>query len=345
MSGIEHKMENDMKKGTAIIVIVLIIVLGVILGVFIYDRTNIRSFVETRRNEKLANDVIATVAGRNVSETEAIIYLAAMRSRIEAIYGEEVWSYKVDDEGTEYSELMKDSVLDKIIYIKLVCANAEEYGVELTADDKINIEEYVNDFFAGISEDTARKYDLTEDIVTKIYEENVLATKVYDRITLNYDVDANEENCRQARFIITKIDKYTTDADGNRVFYSEEDLDKIRNNANGVYQSMKGGNVYQAALGSGSLEEPRVTCGLSDLPVEVGESAFALTDGEMSEILEAEDAYYIFYCEEYNDSSATEAAIQNKITNERKAYFNTLYALWSESANIEIDEEKWDRIN
>lgn len=323
---------------------ILIVILGVFLGIFIYKKTNIREFVENRRNEHLANDIVATVADRSITEAEARVYLAAMKSRIESIYGEEVWNYKVDDEGTAYSELMKNSVLDKMIYIKLVCANAEEYGVELTADDRLDVEKYVTDFFAGISEDTAEEYDLTRDMVTKIYEENVLAAKVYDKITLNYNVEANSENCRQARFVIAKIDKFTVDTEGNRVYYSEDELAELRNRLNGVYSAMKNGDAYQAALSSGSLEEPRVTCGKEYFPAEAAEAAFALTDGGLSDIIETDESFYIIYCEEDNDASATEEAIQTKIYTERKEYFNSLYTLWRDSASIELDEEKWDKI-
>lgn len=333
-----------MKKSVRIITVVLIILLGVCLGIFIYKKTNIREYVENKRNEHLSNDVVATVADRSITEAEARVYLAAMQSRIESIYGEEVWDYKVDDEGTEYSELMRSSVLDKIIYIKLVCANAEEYGVELTADDRLDVEAYVTDFFAGISEDTAKEYDLTKEMVTKIYEENVLAAKVYDKITLNYTVEANSENCRQARFVIAKINKFSVDTEGNRVYYSEDELAELKNRVNGVYASMKNGDVYQTALSAGSLEEPRVTCGTDYFPTEAAEAAFALADGELSGIIETDESFYIIYCEEDNDVSATEEAIQTKIDTERKAYFNTLYTLWRDSASIEIDEEKWDKI-
>ncbi len=334
-----------MKKNFAAIIIALIAVLGVFLGIFIYDKTNIRQYVENRRNKKLENDVVASVAGKNITETEARVYLAAMRSKVEGIYGGEIWDYTVDDEGTKYSELMKKSVLDKLIYVKLVCANAKEYGVELDADDRIDIQGYTDNFFAGISQETAEEYMLTEEIVKKIFEENVLAAKVYDKITLNYDVDANEDNCRQARFVIAKIDKFTVDSDGNKTYYSEEELTAVKNTALGVRQSMRTGNAYQAAKASGSLEEPRVTCGTEDLPEDVREAAFALTDGALSEVLESKDAFYIFYCEEDNDADATANAIQDKITKDRNSYFNTLYALWSESASIEIDEDKWDEID
>lgn len=335
-----------MNRTVKIVILVLIVILGVFLGVFIYRKTNIKDYVEQKRNERLENDVIAIVADRSVSEAEARVYLAAMKSQIESIYGDEVWNYTVDDEGTEYSELMKDSVLDKIIYIKLVCANAEEYGVTLTADDKLDVDKYVTEFFAGISEKTADEYDLTKDMVTKIYEENVLAAKVYDKITLNYTVDANEENCRQGQYVIFKINKFT-ETDGKKEYLSEEELIQVKSRAEGACSAMKAGNPYQVASGNSdnAVDEPRVLCGKDYFPVEIADTVFTLKDGEITQVLEDEDFYYVVYCENDYDEQATKEAIQKKITDDRNAYFNSLYTKWRDSANIEVDEEKWSKID
>ncbi|MGN0164747.1 MAG: SurA N-terminal domain-containing protein [Lachnospiraceae bacterium] len=333
-----------MKKSYSIIILVLIVILGTGLGIFIYKKTGLKDYVEQKKNERLENDIVATVADRTITETEAQIYLAAMKSQIESIYGEEVWSYKIDDEGTQYSEIMKQSVLDKMIYIKLVCANAEGYGVKLTADDRLDVDKYVTDFFGGISEETATKYDLTEEMVTKIYEENVLAAKVYDKITLNYNVDANSDNCRQGRFIVMKLNKYEM-VDGEKKYFSDEELLQISTRAEGICSAMKNGNAYQVAVSNGTLEEPRITCGQDYFSEEIREEVFALSEGELSPVLQDQDSFYVVYCEQDYDEKATEAAIQSKITEERNAYFTTLYTTWKDSANIKVDEEKWGKIN
>lgn len=335
-----------MKKSTRIVILVLIVILGVFLGVFIYRETDIKDYVEQKRNERVENDVVATVADRNISEAEARVYLAAMRSQIESIYGDKVWSYTVDDEGTEYSELMKSSVLDKIIYIKLICANADEYGVTLTADDKLDVDKYVTEFFAGISEETADEYDLTKDMVEKIYEENVLAAKVYDKITLNYTVDANEDNCRQGQFVVYKAGKFT-ETDGKKEYLTEDELEQVKNRAEGLCSAMKSGNAYQiASTGNDNvMEEARVLCGKEYFSDEIADTVFSLGDGEITAVLEDSDFYYVVYCEEDYNEQATKDAVQKKITDERNAYFNSLYAKWRDSANIEVDENKWNKID
>ncbi len=334
-----------MKTGQKLLTIALIILLGVMLGVFIYSKTGIKDFVEQKKNEKLDKDIVAKVADTTISEAESRVYLAAMRNQIESIYGEEVWDYKVDDDGTKYSELMKNGVLDKIIYVKLVCANAEGYGVTLTADDKLDVEEYVTDFFAGITEDTAKEYNLSKELVTKIYEENILAAKVYDKITLNYTVDANEENCRQGTYVITKINKFYLDTGGNKVYYSEEELSSIKSRANLAQSAMKGGDAYQVALNEGSMDEPRINCGIEYFPEEMREEVKALTDGQTGTVFENEESYIIVHCEEDYNEEATKKAIKQKIDADRDAYFNSLYTLWRDGAEIEIDKEKWEQIN
>ena len=333
-----------MKKTLKILIPVLIAAVGVLIGILIYRKTGIIDFVENKRNESTEKDVILSISGRKLSETEAVVYLASMKNQIENMYGSEVWDYRLDEKGTDYADMMKEQMLEKIIFIKLVCANASGYGVELTSDDYVDIDVYVSDFFASISEDTAEKYKLTEDLIRKIYSDNMLAEKVYDKITLNYETTANADNCRQADFLCMVFGKTYVDEEGNTEYYTGDDLENVRKRAQAAYTAAKDGDFKSVALSYNPEADPGLTCGYDDLPSEFASKVMALEEGSISEVLETADAFYIYYCLSAKNEEATSAAVQKKESEERDAYFMELYEGWRENADIVLNTEKWENL-
>ena len=141
-------------------------------------------------SEGFTNDVLMRIGGSEVSYAEGNIYLLSMREEVEALYGSEIWDLKFTREERPYSELMKERLLEKLIYIKLVCHMADEFDVKLEADDILNVNEYTQQYLSGLTESTAKKYGITEELVRSIYNDNVLAEKTYQTITLNADKTA-----------------------------------------------------------------------------------------------------------------------------------------------------------
>jgi foldase protein PrsA len=333
-----------MKKALRILMIFAAAALGVLLGIFIYKKTNIKEYALQLKNNEISNDVVVTVAGETITFTEARAYLAATQNRIESIYGSDVWDYVIDEEGTTYGEELKDSALEKLIYLKLVCANAEQYGVSIDSADRININQYTSDFFEGISESTADDYDLTEDVVKQIYTDNILAKKVYDKITLNAETDADEENCRQADFYVIEIYKYYTDESGENIYYTGDELETAKKKAEDAFTAAANESFQSVAMRYSDNSETELTCGGEDLPLAAADKVMALSSGQYTDIIETTDSYIIYYCINSNNEEATKQAVQDKTVEQQKECFSNLYTVWRENADIEINEELWNKL-
>jgi foldase protein PrsA len=333
-----------MKKALRILMVLVAAALGVLLGIFIYQKTNIKEYALQLKNNEISNDVVATVAGETITLTEARACLAATQNRVEAIYGSDVWDYIVDEEGTTYGEELKDSTLEKLIYLKLVCANAEQYGVSIDSADRININQYTSDFFEGISESTADDYDLTEDVVKQIYSDNILAKKVYDKITLNAETDADEENCRQADLYVIEIYKYYTDEAGENAYYAGEELEAVKEKADAALSAAANESFQSVAMRYSDNSETELTCGSDDLPLTAADKVMALSSGQYTDIIETTDSYLIYYCINSNNEDATKQAVQDKTAQQQKEAFSNLYNVWRENADIEINEELWNEL-
>lgn len=294
-------------------------------------------------SEGFTNDVLMRVGGVDVSYAEANIYLQSMREEVEALYGSEIWDLKFTSEGKTYSALMKDRLLEKITYIKLVCHMADEFDVKLGADDILNVNDYTQQYLSGITEETAKKYGITEDLIRSIYNDNVLAEKTYRTITLNADTSYSEIEVLRAKFYYIYLKNYYEDADGNKTPFTDADMQTLRTKADGYLASAKGAqdfyNYAKTVTEAGSVE---MIVGRADLKTNSRTAAFALKKGEISRVIEEEDGLYIFFCAEEKDEAATQAAEEARIEELSRAYFNALYDKWKANVKIELNQALWD---
>ena len=94
---------------------------------------------------------------------------------------------------------------------------------------------------------------------------------------------------------------------------------------------------FRSAFDAGFCVKNRLNSNMAYIPKEMGgKTKFFNFHHSFNELVSPE----IYY-----DEQATETAIQKKITVERNAYFNSLYTMWRDSANIEVNEDKWEKID
>ncbi len=297
---------------------------------------------ELPTSEGFTNDVVMRVGGTDVSYAEANIYLQSMQEEVEALYGKDIWDFVFTSEGDTYREIMKEDVLERIIYIKLVCYMAGEFDVALEADDILNINDYTQEFLAGVTEETAKRYGITEELIRGIYSDNVLAEKIYRTITLNADTTYTEEEVLHASFYYIRLNKFYEDLEGNRIPIAQTEVEKLAERATNLRaDAVKAEDFYKFA--KDSTDDTTVECVVSraDLPKKSAAAAFALKQGEISEVIEEDDGFYIYYCKSERDELATREEEEARIEELSRAYFDSLYEKWVANVKVEVNEALW----
>jgi len=71
----------------------------------------------------------------------------------------------------------------------------------------------------------------------------------------------------------------------------------------------------------------------------------SLTAGEVSEVIETTDYFYIFYCVTEFDVDATYQKKEEMIATRQEEEFKTKYKEWRELIRIEVHEEVWDALD
>lgn len=292
-------------------------------------------------SEGFTKDVVMRINGQEVSYAEANIYLLSMREEVQTLYGDGIWDFRFTRDGRTYAELMKDELLERIIYIKLVGINKGE--VTLGADDVLNVNDYTQSFLNGITEETAKRYGITEELVRTIYSDNVLAKKVYEAVTLNVDAKPDPMETQRSDFIYLFKTKVYTDNEGNSVRVSGEALRELREDMKIILSNaIAAKDFYAYAKEQTDAPNVEMTIGRDSFDKEITDMLFNLPEKSLSNVVETQDGMYIFYRSKAVNEAETQRAEEEAYSQICKEKFEELYEGWRKDAKIEINEALWD---
>lgn len=290
--------------------------------------------------------LLMTVNGQESDYREALLYLLAAKEEAELLYGEGVWQQVLDENGTTYGELRKQQVLDEYIDLKIVVSHASEYNLTIDEDENNDIAQYVAEFTANVGKDKLLAYNLSSEIIKKTYYNNMLATKVFEAITLSVDTNVSDSEARQSTYQYIFKSKYKTGDAGEKLALSEEELENLRSKMKSIYETGKSkSNFLSYAQLNTEAASAQMTVGAGDLPDSISQLVLSLADNEFSPVLETDEGFYIFKCIAAFDEDATMAKKEEILSERQQAEFDSTFAGWKESAVIVINNSKWESIN
>lgn len=293
------------------------------------------------------SQVIMKVSGLKVSYGEVVLYMQSTKEEVETLYGKEVWNYVLDDEGTTYAEMLKEELLKQITYTKLVCAQAGSLGISLTEDEKMDVDEYTDNYLSKFSFDELNYYGITRELVEGIYTDNLLATKIYESLTLNVDTDVSDEEARHPVLWYLFVAKYGIAEDGSHTELTEEELQKVRERAEQLAEESQLTEDFYAFAkeNTDDTDEIEIIVGRGEMFEELEKVAFGLLEGQTSGLVETDDGYFILHCKTYLDEEATEQAKVDIILERQDKAFSSSYSVWEAETSVWVDQVLWNEID
>lgn len=289
------------------------------------------------------NGSFLRIGDTQVDVREGMIYLDAVRADYEQYYGSDIWKYAIDSEGNTVGTILKEQVLEQMIYIKVVCQKADELGIVLSAEELQEVDKQTAEYMQQLEGSPLLRYGVNADIVRRIYSDNLLARKTFEVSTLNVDTNIPDKDARQHRFYSIAIRNYKIDASGQRVAYEGEEVTELQARMSELHlQAQKIDNFYKLAA---SITEDdsmlEILGGTGDFAEEYEAELLALATGELSEVIETTDYFYIFYCVNDYDVDATLAKKEDMISERQEAEFMRLYEDWRAASHVEVNETEW----
>ncbi len=270
---------------------------------------------------------------------EAMVYVHTYEKQYEDVYGVEMWEH--DFGGITLEEYVKGNIISQLATIKSMTLLAEEYEVELTREDKKNIEEAAWAYFGSLSQEEREWMDVKQEDVQELYEAHLLANRVYEKITKDVDTEVSDD---EARIITVQQILLKTTRDGEA--YSPEEKQAAYEKAQDVLEEISQGREF-LTLASIYNQDEQITCtfGRGEKDTVYEETAFSLDKNQVSGIIETEKGYYILKCTENFDRDATERNKETMVEKRRDGIFQQIYDELIENTTSEFNNQLWEKVH
>lgn len=278
------------------------------------------------------------------TRAELMIYLITAQNQYENVYGPEVW--KVSKGNVTLEENVKDTVLEKTVRIKTMCLLAKSRKLELDDREKELVEKAAEDFFSALSEEDCDYLGASRESIAKMYSEYALASKVYREIIRDVNPEVSDDEARTITVQYIQLRTWTTNGSGTRIEYGDDVKRSVYNKACEIRDMAEEEEQDFLELASKYSDSANITSsfGKGEMEAEIEAAAFLLETGEISEVIETAEGYYILKCISTFDREQTDVR-KLEITEERRRdKFGEEYDAFAEPLTHQLNTKLWDEI-
>ena len=302
-------------------------------------------------DDKKSSATVVTVDGKNISEEMFNIFLynaqgnVYMNSGFQSVADipEDFWEGK--GEGAVSFDEVKQNALDSIIETAVVCAKAEELGLELTEEDKTNAEntltqmkndENTSSIFKGLG--------VSFDTVEEYYNQILLSQKVLPELIKKGEIKVDskaaldtfkKDYVKAKHILISTVDSATGAA------LSEDEVKAAKDKAQDILNQLNAGAVFDTLMKEHN-EDPGMSSQPDGYVFTTGEmveefekAAFALKENEISGLVETSYGVHIIKRVPFDMSADTEKAyIENIESQSAVPQFEELIDKWVKESKV-----------
>lgn len=244
------------------------------------------------------------------------------------------WSVEVD-EGYTLGEFIKEKTKEDITVKYTLAAMATQKGIALTTEEEAAIIEAAGIYYSSLTEAEKEYTGASQSDVEKVYTNYLLAEKVYAQLTDPIGTSITDEEARVIKIQYIRINSENTKETKINNIYQD-----VTSLVNGGYQEF---SREAKQYSEDSTIEKIIKKNEATAPYEV--AAFELETGEISNIIQDGNNYYLVYCV---SSYLEEETTNNKdsiVEKEKKTYFNEEYNKYVKDVDTDFNTSAWEDID
>lgn len=226
----------------------------------------------------------------------------------------------------KFEQYIKKTSMDEITRVYSMVALANAQGVTLTDEQKELAQWAGEDCFQSLTDEEVSYLSVTQEQVQDIYEKYALADKLYQVLVQDVNEEVSDDEARVME--IRQI--YTTNEEQAREAVAD------------LKEEMEFSTV---AANYNEADEIMLTLQRGMLPQEAEAVAFSMENGEISDPIETDQGYYIFYCDNKFDEEQTQIHKQDIVEQRKQEAFHTVYDPFVETISSKLNESVWADIS
>ena len=226
----------------------------------------------------------------------------------------------------KFEQYVKKISMDEITRVYSMVALANAQGVTLTDEQKELAQWAGEDCFQSLTDEEVAYLNISQENVQDIYEKYALADKLYQSLVqdVNEEVSDDEARVMEVRQIYTMNEEQARKALAD--LEAETEFSTVAANYN-------------------EADEISLTLQRGMLPEEAETVVFSMEDGEISDLIETDQGYYIFCCDNKFDEEQTQIHKQDIVEQRKQEAFHSVYDPFVETIHSKLNESVWDDLS
>lgn len=298
--------------------------------------------------------VVATVGDEDITLGVANFYARMTQGQYETYYasmmgttGEAMWTQEAGEDQT-YEESVKDSLMENLQNMYLISQHAADYEVSLTEDEKDAISEAAEQFSEANTDEAKEVVSGYKKDVEKFLELATIQTKMDGKMREGVDEEVSDEEAAQKAMKYVFFSYTSTDDSGNSTTISDDEKEGLKTDAQSLADRVKAGEDISAVaeeMGQTAYDltfDSESTSPNEDLiaAVDVFE-----TEGETTDVIEADDGLYVGQLTSLLDRDATDQKKASIVEQRRQDQYDSLLEEWRNSTDISVDHKVWEKVD
>lgn len=256
---------------------------------------------------------------------QTMIVVAAERNQYQQIYTSQIWGVTLPD-GKTFEDYLLGQVKEFLEEMKMMNLLAQKEEITITSAEKEELRKLSEEYFESLTQEDLDYLAIEEEDVRTMYEEYYLANKVVTELTKDMNLEISDS---EAKVIVVEQIVLSDIAVAGEV----------------LLRVLAEGADFEAIAREYS-EDPMTTCqiGRGEQPGAREEAAFSLALGEVSQVVEENNQYYIMKCVSDYDEDATQERKAGLYQKRKKEAFDQIYRQFKEENPVVFKDDIWKDI-
>lgn len=251
----------------------------------------------------------------------AKLYLCNYRNLYGKAYGTDLWeSYDADLE-----QYVKDVTIQELTHIACMDILAENQDMHLSEQEKKQAARAAKEYYQSLTEEEKTFIGLYEREIRTAYEEYALAEKLYHALTQGTDEEVSDDEARVVRV--------------QQIYVKEKEALRA------VQENLAAGDDFASVASAyNQSREFERTIARGTYPDAMEEIVFNLDDGACSDVIAADDGYYIIRCLNKFEKDLTEENKEKIRVKKKKERFENEYQTFVKNSTFRLNDSLWDNV-
>ncbi|MCR5468770.1 MAG: peptidyl-prolyl cis-trans isomerase [Lachnospiraceae bacterium] len=275
-------------------------------------------------------------------------YTQAGYDSMSAYFGDDMWSQDLYGSGSTLETDVKNDVLESLENLKLLEAHMADYDYSVSEEETAAIEKAAAEFIEANDKKALDTMGASEEYIKEYLTLKTIEADLSKIIKESADVEVTDEEATQQDITYVKYDTTSyTDTDGNTVEYTDDEKAGFKANAELLVAA--GAGSFDTMVVQLGLETSTYTYGSDDdystLPEEVITAANALAEGELSDVVETDDAYYVVRKDSTFNAEATEEKKAELLEEKQGAYYDEVLEGFKNGEEWTVNDSEFKKVN